>query len=60
MTNLALIISQPSLIAKLFRSLLDWLNEPVAADTPLQFSSRDWADLPVHHPTATPDGKDVR
>jgi hypothetical protein len=60
MTDLALTIRQPSLFAKLFRRLIDWLNEPVVADTPLQLSSRDWADLPVHHPAATPDGKGVR
>lgn len=29
---------------------IDWLNEPVAADTLPQLSSRDWADLPSHHP----------
>ncbi len=50
MTDLALTIRQPSLFAKLLRCLIDWLNEPVAGYTPLQLSSRDWADMPVHHP----------
>ncbi len=50
MTDLALTTRQPSLFAKLIRRLIDWLNEPVAADAPLQFSRADWADLPTHHP----------
>ena len=50
MTDLALITRQPSLFAKLLRRLIDWLNEPVAADAPLQLSSRGWADLPTDHP----------
>jgi hypothetical protein len=58
MTDLALTARQPSLFAKLFRRVIDWLNEPVASDMPLQFSPRDWADLPVHHPIR--DGRDGR
>ena len=50
MTDLSLIAHKPSFIATLIRRLIDWLNEPVAADAPLQLSSSDWADLPVHHP----------
>jgi len=50
MTDLSLIAHKPGLIAILIRRLIDWLNEPVAADMPLQFSRAEWADLPVHHP----------
>ena len=51
MTDLALTTThRPSLFAKLLRRLVDWLNEPVAADVPLQLSPRDWADLPSYHP----------
>lgn len=62
MTDLALTIRQPSLFTKLFRRLIDWLNEPVAADTPQQLSPRDWADLPTYHPSALPtrDGRGAR
>lgn len=58
MTDLTLIIRQPSLFATLFRSLIEWLNEPVAASTPLQRGSRDWADLPSYHPIR--DDRDAR
>lgn len=31
--------------------LLHWLNEEVySGPIPSEFASRDWADLPVHHP----------
>ena len=58
MTDVAFITRQPSLFETLVRRLIDWMNEPVVADTPLQFSSSDWADLPVHHPIR--DGKGGR
>ena len=50
MTDLSLIAHKPSFIATLIRHLIDWLNEPVAADAPLQLASRDWADMPTDHP----------
>ena len=58
MTDLALTARQPSVFAKLLRRLIDWLNEPVASDMAPQFSPREWADLPVHHPIR--DGRDAR
>lgn len=34
-----------------FARLAHWLNEEVhSGRAPFEFASRDWADLPVHHP----------
>ncbi|WP_423068508.1 hypothetical protein [Devosia sp. CN2-171] len=46
---------QPSLLSRARRWLADWLAEICAsdeapADPTAQFTSRDWADLPTHHP----------
>lgn len=38
-------------IRQVFARLLAWLNEEVSSGPmPSEFSSRDWADLPAHHP----------
>ncbi|WP_224704874.1 hypothetical protein [Devosia aquimaris] len=37
------------LLYHLHRLLADWLRPEAPAQAP-QFSSRDWADLPVYHP----------
>ena len=50
-TDAALALQNPGLFAMLWRRLHDWLSEPAYADEPTpRFSSREWADLPVHHP----------
>ena len=61
MTDLALTITrQPSLFAVLLRRLIVWLNEAAYVDAAVssQFSPREWADLPIHHPIR--DGRDDR
>jgi hypothetical protein len=48
------------LVRRQLARLSDWLNEEVAGGPVVDpFTTRDWADLPVHHPRATPDGKDA-
>jgi hypothetical protein len=54
MTDIAVNARQPNVldaIREAFARLKDWLNEDVySGPTPSEFASRDWADLPTHHP----------
>lgn len=50
MTDLTLTARHPSVLARLARRFFDWMSEEVGAETPLQFSREEWADLPTHHP----------
>lgn len=45
------VAKQPGLLARLKQWFADWLaaHEP-EADTTAGFSTREWADLPAHHP----------
>ena len=51
MTDTVLAARRPGLFARLFVRLRNWLAEEVYVDgAPREFSRRDWADLPIHHP----------
>jgi hypothetical protein len=64
MTDIAITHRKPTIadaIREAFVRLRDWLNEGVYAEPmPPEFAFRDWADLPVYHPVATPDDKGAR
>jgi hypothetical protein len=53
MTDVTLSAYRPGLIPTLLRRLCDWLAEEIyVEERPGQgFTAREWADLPVHHPT---------
>lgn len=39
-------------LSTLFRAIARWLAAKGGCDDPFRsFTARDWADLPVHHPT---------
>lgn len=49
------------LVCRQLARLVDWLNEEVGGEAAAgQLTVRDWADLPVHHPSAIRDGKGAR